>query len=257
MARPACARVVVAATCVALLVLTGARHAGAQSAPAPLPSYHVETFTPEAQRHFTAAQLALLEKLNRRDLVFLARVDSVIAPDDWTLSELAYSPLPHEWHWAASQPQVVVVDQASQVFGAYESGHLVRWGPVSSGRQETPTPAGVFHLTWRARRTVSTDNKDWILNWYFNFVNSRGVSFHEFELPGRPASHACVRLLARDAQWLFGWGREWVLSADRKSVVTEGTPVVILGAFDFAHAPPWLVVDWWHAPVALPADPSK
>ena len=40
---------------------------------------------------------------------------------------------------------------------------------------------------------------EWQLNWYFNFHNFRGLAFHEFDLPGVPASHACVRLLARDA----------------------------------------------------------
>jgi len=55
---------------------------------------------------------------------------------------------------------------------------------VSTGRRETPTPDGAFHLTWRARSRRSTDNEDWLLEWYFNFVNERGVSFHLFDLPG-------------------------------------------------------------------------
>ena len=117
-----------------------------------------------------------------------------------------------------------------QVFGAYETGRLAYWGPVSTGRAETPTPSGLFHLTWKAKSRRSTDNAEWILNWYFNFINSRGVSFHEFELPGRPASHACVRLLPRDAQWLYALGRAGRLSADQRQIVggdDDGGPQAI------------------------------
>jgi hypothetical protein len=89
----------------------------------------------------------------------------------------------------------------------------------------------------------------------FNFINSRGVSFHEFELPGRPASHACVRLLQRDAQWVYGWGEQWRVSADQREIVTPGTPVAILGAYDFRRPAPWLTLEAWRAPIALPADP--
>ena len=70
-----------------------------------------------------------------------------------------------------------------------------------------------------------------MLEWYFNFVNARGVSFHQFDLPGYAASHACVRLLQRDAQWLYGWGDQWKLSEDRRAVVVPGTPVLIMGVF--------------------------
>ncbi len=129
----------------------------------------------------------------------------------------------------------------------------MRWGPVSSGRKETPTPAGEFNLTWRSRKRTSTDNDAWILEWYFNFINSRGVSFHQFDLPGYAASHACVRLLQRDAQWLYGWGDQWKLSADRRSVDVPGTPVLIIGAFGHGEAGPWTSLPSLAAPIELPA----
>ena len=225
-----------------------------QSAPA---TYHLEgTDPPTLPKRYTAEQIGLLEKLNRRDREHLIRLEQVIVPDAW-LDELAYSPMPAEWKWAESQPKALVVDQPSQLFAAYEAGRLVRWGPVSSGRKETPTPSGTFHLTWRARSRRSTDNAQWLLNWYFNFINERGVSFHEFELPGVAASHACVRLLARDAQWIYNWGQEWTLSADKRTVATEGTPVVVLGAYDFSKPAPWLSLDWWKTKVELPETSQK
>ena len=105
-------------------------------------------------------------------------------PVTWLEDPLAYSPFPRTWPAAEPHAKAIVVHQAMQAFGAYEGGRLVRWGPVSTGRRETPTPEGAFNLTWRARSRRSTDNEDWLLEWYFNFVNERGVSFHLFDLPG-------------------------------------------------------------------------
>jgi hypothetical protein len=246
----------VACTTAALSLPVAIGSAGAVRAPRRV-TYHLEPVAETLRTRYTEEQLRLLEKINRRDLEHLVRLKEIIVPDEWVEDELAYSPLPPLWVWASTAPKAIVVHQPSQLFGAYEAGRIVRWGPISSGRKETPTPAGVFNLTWKSKSRTSTDNDQWLLKWYFNFVNSRGVSFHQFDLPGTAASHACVRLLERDAQWLYGWGEQWTLSADRRTIVTPGTPVVVIGEYDFGKPPPWSVVDWWRAPIELPADPKR
>ena len=211
----------------------------------------------ELRDRFPSAQIDILEKLNRRDREHLIRTDppvpGIVVPVVWEDDELSYSPFPLDWPATANHAKYLVVHQPMQVFGAYESGKLVRWGPVSSGRKETPTPAGTFNLTWRSRKRTSTDNDAWILEWYFNFINSRGVSFHQFDLPGYAASHACVRLLQRDAQWLYGWGDQWALSADKRTVEVPGTPVLIIGAYGHGQVPPWTSVASLGVPLELPA----
>ena len=211
----------------------------------------------ELRSRFTPAQLDILEKLNRRDRERLIRTEppvaGIVVPAVWEGDELAYSPLPREWPASAAHAKYLVVHQPLQVFGAYELGRLVRWGPVSSGRKETPTPSGAFNLTWRARKRTSTDNEAWILEWYFNFINSRGISFHQFDLPGYAASHACVRLLQRDAQWIYAWGDQWKLSADRRSVDVPGTPVLVIGAFGHGETPPWTSLTALATRLELPA----
>jgi lipoprotein-anchoring transpeptidase ErfK/SrfK len=222
------------------------------------PRYHKEAVVATTiTKQFKPPQIALLEKLNRRDLDHLIRLKEMIVPDEWSEEELLYSPLPATWAWAESSPKVIVVSQPAQVFGAFEFGRLVYWGPVSSGRLETPTPAGVFNLTWKAKSRRSTDNENWLLEWYFNFINARGVSFHKFELPGLPASHACVRLLERDAQWVYAWGEQWKLSANGRDVIQPGSTVVILGTYDFGRPAPWLSLDWWQTLIDLPAQPTN
>jgi hypothetical protein len=212
----------------------------------------------ELATRFTPPQIDLLEKLNRRDREHLVRTDppvpGLVVPTAWPEDELALSPMPQSWPAAEIYAKVIVVHQPWQALGAYENGRLVRWGPVSSGRKETPTPAGSYFLTWKAKSRRSTDNDAWLLKWYFNFINARGVSFHEFELPGYAASHACVRLLERDAQWLYAWGAQWILDDTGRQVVEPGTPVLIVGTFAASKAPVWTDLAALAAPIELPAE---
>ena len=210
----------------------------------------------ELAKRFTPSQIDIIEMLNRRDREHLLRPDppvpGIVVPVTWSDDPLAYSPFPAAWPGAEAHAKAIVVHQPMQAFAAYEQGRLVRWGPVSTGRKETATPAGSFNLTWRARSRRSTDNEDWLLEWYFNFVNARGISFHLFDLPGYPASHACVRLLLRDAQWLYGWGQQWTLDETRRHVASPGTPVLIMGTYAFGSPPPWLALDALVSPIVLP-----
>jgi len=82
-------------------------------------------------------------------------------------------------------------------------------------------------------------SEEWLLKWYFNFDSQRGISFHEYELPGYPASHACVRLLSADAEWLYSWARQWRLSPDGRSIAGFGTPVEVFGTYELKHRRPW------------------
>jgi hypothetical protein len=218
--------------------------------------YHIETAGPrglDVHGRFTSDQLVVLQKLNRADLQHLDRLRTLVVPDAWLDDELAYSPMPRHFPQGRQHRRVVVVYQPAQVFAAYEYGELVRWGPVSTGRRADPTPEGLFHLNWRKERHTSSINPDWIMDWAFNFENRVGLAFHEQELPGQPASHGCVRLLGSDARWLFEWADTWTLDAGGTRVLKLGTPVFILGEYDFAAAPPWQAPEALVRPLTLPS----
>jgi len=204
---------------------------------------------------FNSSQLEVLQKLNRVDLDHLARLDRIVSPDLWVEDQLAYSPLPNFFPGGKSCSKSIVVYQPAQVFGGYEHGRLVRWGPISSGRQISPTPTGLFHLNWKSDGRHSTVNPDWFMPWYFNFGNAEGYSFHDYALPGRPASHACVRLLGLDARWLHEWGEEWRLDPWGRNVLATGTPVLILGSYEFNAPAPWRSLESFSRRVELPLDP--
>lgn len=218
--------------------------------------YRVEARAERAGRVeilYTPSQVSLLEKLNRADRGHLERLPVLVVPESWVEDELAYSVLPMHFAPAEASSTFLVVHVPGQVFGAYEFGRLVRWGPISSGGRRDPTPPGLFALNWRSPGRASTADPDWFMPWYFNYDNGDGRAFHEYDLPGLPASHGCIRLLRRDAQWLFGWGGEWRLDARGATVIQPGTPVLIVGDYDFAASPPWRSPSWLSQPVTLPA----
>ena len=209
----------------------------------PTPGFHLEFVSDDFEQlecRFSDVELELLEKLNRVDRERLSELGKIVVPDRWDLPETAYSPLPQWFTWAAYFPKAIVVSQELQAFGAYEDGHLVSWGPVSTGAKKSPTPNGLFHLNWRSKSHRSTVNRSWLLNWYFNFSNERGHSFHEYELPGLPASHGCVRMLRRDAYWMHEWGDSWELDERGWNIERAGTPLLVLGAYSHSDPKPWL-----------------
>ena len=236
------------------LLITGLPVAtGGQPPFVPEVQYSIEARSDRAEvrTRFSAPQIALLEKLNRADSARLDRVPLLVVPDIWLEDERSYSPLPARYGGAAAYPKMLVVHLPGQAFAAYERGELVRWGPVSSGARATPTPQGLFALTWRSTGHASSVNPDWFLRWYFNFDSREGLAFHEYSLPGGPASHGCLRLLARDARWLYEWGEGWSIDPG-SGRAAPGTPVLIVGSYDHDNPPPWRSPEWLRRPVDLP-----
>ena len=178
-------------------------------------------------------------KVNRRDSLHVRNGDSLMVPDsNATLLDLA--PFPRQLPSVEGENKLVLVSRRVQAFAAYQEGHLVRWGPTSTGRESLQTPEGLYHTNWKDQERTSTFNDEWLLKWYVNLDNFLGISFHLFELPGYPASHSCVRLLVDDAIWLYGWVDQWTLDPhDRRKVVKPGTPVVVFGRYAYGKKAPW------------------
>ena len=183
-------------------------------------------------------QLQLIYVLNRTDSRYLYRQDSVLIPDTFLTDINRYCPFPLKDDSLTSIQKIIFISYELQLFAAYENGVLLRFGPVSMGKRSTPTPTGLFHTNWKSKRTVSTIDEEWIMNWYFNLDNFEGVSMHEYDLPGYPASHACIRMLQEDAKWNYYWSQQWILIND-ESIGAYGTPVIIYGEYPFGKRRPW------------------
>src|SRR5262249_16080558 len=96
-------------------------------------------------------------KLNRRDLRHLKEVETIVIPNHGD-SEMTYSPYPLHIAKLDSVKKILFVSRKVQAFAAYDSGRLVRWGPTSTGKKTTQTPAQLFHTNWKSLETHSTVN---------------------------------------------------------------------------------------------------
>lgn len=176
--------------------------------------------------------------VNRTDRANIAKMDSIIVPTDLTGDLAYYLPFPFEVSALNDVSKIIFFSYATQTFATYEYGELIRTGPTNMGRKADKTPTGLFFSNWKAEKTTSTFNDEWDLKWNFNVANKLGVGWHQYELPGYPASHSCLRLKERDAKYLYDWADEWVLQ-DKQTVKLKGTPVIIFGSYDFDAPKPW------------------
>jgi lipoprotein-anchoring transpeptidase ErfK/SrfK len=206
---------------------------------------HFEVFKVQSRKSITELEsrlgkdvFAAMLKMNRIDKRHIHTGDSLVIPDA-SADLMGIAPFPIQLEIARKIPKLVLVSRRVQAFGAYESGRLVRWGPTSTGKKSTPTPAGLYHANWKAKTRRSSVNQSWILPWCFNLDDTAGISFHQFDLPGYPASHGCVRLLEEDAKWIYDWADQWTLSRIDQSILAFGTPVVIFGDYKYGESPLW------------------
>jgi lipoprotein-anchoring transpeptidase ErfK/SrfK len=107
----------------------------------------------------------------------------------------------------------VVVSLGDQLAFLYKGSTLVAVSTISSGKPGNDTPTGVFPILEKKRmhRSVKYDNAPMP---FMQRIDRFGVALHAGHLPGRPASHGCIRLPGEFAAKLFG-------------VTNVGTPVLI------------------------------
>ena len=188
---------------------------------------------------FTSQQLTTIVALNRVDKNTFATVDTLLIPDQFDDDFLAYSPFPYTLSSAKDVKKLAIFSYPIQAYGLYENGELVKWGPSSMGSKQHKTPEGLYFCNWKGEEVISTFDDEWVLRWNFNIENQEGIGWHQYQLPGTPASHSCLRLLEADAKWMFDWADEWIL-ADKETVKAKGTPVIVYGSYDFEGRKPWL-----------------
>ncbi|WP_366184549.1 L,D-transpeptidase [Flavobacterium ovatum] len=183
--------------------------------------------------------LQIVMDVNRTDKKNLAKMDSIIIPSKLEGKREDFLPFPLQVEALKRVDKILFFSYPTQTFAAYKNGTLVYTGPTNMGREKDPTPTGLFFTNWKAEETTSTFNDEWELKWNFNIENKLGVGFHQYELPGYPASHSCLRLQEKDARYLYDWANQWVL-VDDENIKSKGTPVVVFGEYPFRGKKPWL-----------------
>lgn len=193
------------------------------------------------KKQFTPAQLHLIWGINRIDGTHFSNVDTLLIPDTFSGNPLAYAPFPFKVSILNPVEKIALFAYPIQAYALYEHGYLVKWGPTSMGSKQHPTPTGLFFTNWKGEEVQSTFDDEWILRWNFNIENKEGVGWHQYALPGYPASHSCLRLLEEDARWMYNWAEEWILK-NEETELAKGTPVIVFGQYAFGSRKPWLAL---------------
>jgi L,D-transpeptidase ErfK/SrfK len=168
-------------------------------------------------------------RLDRTNVALFYR-NWLVVPTDWhNLHDWDFSPMP--LYRNTHHHRLVVVNLHKFAFGAYdEHGHLLRWGPASSGAKICPensarsclTPHGSFRVFKIGGKncisnTYPLSTKGGAPMPYCMFFHS-GFAMHASTLMGfKNMSSGCVRLFIDDAKWL------------NNNFVTVGTQVDVIG----------------------------
>lgn len=177
--------------------------------------------------------------INRLDDKNKWRADTLVIPSRIEDDFLMYSPYPKLIDSLHNVDKMALFSYEIHAYGICENGQLIKWGPTSMGKKATPTLGGLQFTNWKKELAISTSNSSWKLRWNFNIHNRLGFGWHQYDLPGFHASHSCMRLLEEDAEWLYHWADQWILTNQGQTVLAQGTPVLVFGDTDFKSRP-WL-----------------
>jgi len=107
----------------------------------------------------------------------------------------------------------LVISLGDQLAFLYRGSVLVAVSTISSGKPGKDTPTGYFPILEKQRfhRSIKYENAPMP---FMQRIDKYGIALHAGHLPGRPASHGCIRLPGEFAAKLY-------------RVTDVGTPVLI------------------------------
>lgn len=186
---------------VVIILLLGAGGCLAQEVPEGFYLYRVkpgDTFSKIApSKHWD-----IIKRANRIDEKHLPAGKEILIPNNFEKARLL-CPVCAAQKKFSEAGKTIIIFLDSQYFAAYENGEVLFWGPISSGKATSPTLKGKFKALWKSRNYYSK-KYDVKMPFAVCFSNA-GYFLHAQSLPGKPASHGCVRLLNEDAKKIFVW----------------------------------------------------
>ena len=103
---------------------------------------------------------------------------------------------------SAGEPIMAIVSLRSQRITVYDPKGWILRAPVSSGTKGRETPAGIFSVIQKVEEHYSNLYDDAFMP-HMQRITWSGIALHGGVLPGRPASHGCIRLPFDFAERLF------------------------------------------------------
>ena len=190
-------------------------------------------------KEFSEEERYTILALNRLDSKNKWRADTLAVPAEFDHTLMAYSPFPKNIETLKEVKKMVFFSYPIQAYALYESGELIKWGPTSMGKKTAQTKRGLMFANWKKELAISTVDSDWKLPFNVNVHNTLGIGWHQYDLPGFPASHSCLRLLMDDAKYLYNWVDTWILNKGGATLKANGTPVIVFGDYEWGGKKPW------------------
>lgn len=190
-------------------------------------------------KKYTERERYAILALNRLDSKSKWNSDTLVVPAKIDTTLMAYSPFPMQLDVLSEVKKFVVFSYPIQAYGVYSNGVLVKWGPTSMGKKAAQTTRGLMFANWKKKLAISTVKSEWKLPYNFNIHNTHGIGWHQYDLPGYPASHSCLRLLMKDAIWLYSYADTWILNPGGATKKANGTPVLVFGDYPWGKRKPW------------------
>src|SRR5712675_70694 len=103
---------------------------------------------------------------------------------------------------SASEPLMAIVSLRDQRITVYDAKGWILRAPVSSGTKGRETPAGIFSIIQKVEDHYSNLYDDAYMP-HMQRITWSGIALHGGVLPGRPASHGCIRMPYAFAGHLF------------------------------------------------------
>ena len=100
-------------------------------------------------------------------------------------------------------PERVVISLSDQMAYLYRGNTLMAAATISTGREDKPTPSGIFSVFRKETMHHSKKYDDAPMP-FAQFFDPAGIAMHAGYNPGHPASHGCVRMPMTFAEKLFG-----------------------------------------------------
>jgi hypothetical protein len=129
---------------------------------------------------------------------------------------------------AGGKPVMAIVSLRDQRISIYDVRGKFLEAPVSTGSTGYETPAGIFSIVQKKEMHSSNLYEDGEMP-FMQRITWTGIALHAGVLPGRPASHGCIRLPSSFAEHLFGLtdlGMRVLVVRDDMSPSDIGHPVL-------------------------------
>jgi len=131
---------------------------------------------------------------------------------------------------APAGPMLLLVNVRTQRAILYRNGVPIGATTVSTGKPGHETPTGVFTVLQKQIEHYSSKYDNAPMP-YMQRLTWAGVALHAGSLPGRPASHGCIRLPRQFAQLLYG-----VTTLGMTVVIADQPAVPRIGLMPLANA---------------------